>query len=406
LAQTSGNNFSVTQENLEDGNYPVRARVIDVSGQIGQSNTQILVIDNLPPIIGGSAFSFGPQILSPDSEGLIRVSADTQITTALSTRGGVIKAQIKSDGQTFPLNVLPGSNILTGNLSFSKPGVKDLIVDAEDGVGKKTERLVGSLLVEPVGKVTNENEKQAIKDALASVYFFDNNSQTWVLWDGTSYGQSNPKKVADNGNYSFMVPAGRYYVQIDAPGRRRAQSNIFDFSNTSVLNANFKTTPSLNILSNILPPDTSDFLNKKTEKKLPQNILGSNAPIFSLPSNLGLVSQDSFKGKKTVLTFISTWAPESVAQSQILQKLYSQISPDEKILGISLQETESTTETFVKRGGYSFPIVSDRDGYTAENYKVEALPYHVFIDTKGKIRETSSGLLTEAEIINKLNKLQ
>lgn len=406
LAQISGNNFSVIQENLEDGNYPVRARAIDVSGESGQSNTQILLIDNLPPIIGGSAFSFGPQILSSDSEGFIRVSAETQITTALSTRGGVTKAEIKSDGETFPLNIIPGTNILTGNLIFNNPGVKDLIIIAEDGVGKKTERSVGTLLVEPVGKVTGQDEKQIIKNAVVSIYFFDKNSQTWVLWDGVSYGQTNPKKVEDNGNYSFMVPAGRYFIQTDAPGRRRAQSNIFDFTSTSILNANFKTTPSLNILSNILPPDTLNILNKQAEKKLPNNILGNSAPNFKLPSISGLVTPDSFKGKKTVFTFISTWAPESVIQTQILQKLNPKLSQDQKILGIALQETQSTTETFLKRGGYNFSVISDLDGYTAEDYKVGTLPYHVFIDTKGKIREISSGLLTESEIIQKLNKLQ
>lgn len=408
LAPLTNNNFSVTQEDLDDGNYPVRARAIDTEDNISQSNTQTLLIDNLPPIIGGSAFTFGPQILSPDESGLIRVSANTQITTALSTRGGVTKAEVTSDNEIFPLVAIPGTNIWTGNVSFQDPGVKDLVVTAEDGVGKTTERSVGALIVEPVGKVTNENESQPISNAIASVFFFDRNSQTWALWDGGSYGQTNPKQVANDGSYSFIVPAGRYYVQIDAPGRRRAQSNIFDFTTTSILNSNFRTTPLLNIFSNFFPPDISTSQNKLTENRVPQNILGSSIPDFKLPSSnsSAIVTSDSYVGKKTVFSFISTWAPESVSQAQILQRLQSQISAGQETLGIALQETQSAAETFLNRGGYNFPLVSDLDGYTAYDYKVGALPYHVFIDTKGRIRETYSGLLHESEIINKLNKLQ
>jgi peroxiredoxin len=407
-AATTGGNFSVDQENLDDGNYRVRARAIDVGGNIGQSSTQTLLVDNLPPIVGGSAFSFGPQILSSDSNGLVRVSADAQITTALSMRGGVIKAEVTSDNKTFPLTPLPGTNIWTGNVSFNNPGVKDLVVSAEDGVGKKTERSVGKVIVEPVGKVTNENETQPIQGATASAFFFDRNSQTWVLWDAVSYGQTNPKKVSSDGSYSFIVPPGRYYVQIDAPGRRRAQSNIFDFTETSILNANFKTTPSINIFSNLLPPDISTAQNKLIENTSSQNILGNSIPSFNLPSSntSEIVSSNSFIGKKTVFSFISTWAPESVAQAEILQKLKPQISSGQRELAIALQETPSSAETFLKRGGYDFPLVADVDGFTGENYRVGALPFHVFIDTKGKIRETYSGILHESELLNKLNKLQ
>jgi len=235
LPQTSDNGFTVTLENLDDGNYPVLARAIDTSDKIGQSNTQTLLIDNLPPIVGGSVFALGPQILLPNSKGFVNISTNTPIKTAISTRGGVIKAEVKSDGQTFLLSTVPGTNIWTGELAFAKAGVKNLVVSAVDGVGKTTERPIGSLLVEPSGNVINKDQKQAVKDASVSVFFFDQNSQSWTLWDGLSYGQTNPKKVDANGNYSFMVPAGRYFVQTDAPGYKQAQSSIFDFTNTSVL---------------------------------------------------------------------------------------------------------------------------------------------------------------------------
>lgn len=406
LPQTSGNEFIVTLENLDDGNYPVLARAIDTSDKTGQSNIQTLLIDNLPPVVGGSAFALGPQVLLPDSKGVVEVSANTPIKTALSTRGGVIKAEVKVDGKVFPLSTVPGTNIWTGDMAFTRAGVKNLIVTAVDGVGKTTERSIGSLLVKPNGSVTNKDQKQAVKDASVSVFFFDPNSQSWVLWDALSYGQTNPKKVDSNGNYSFMVPAGRYFVQTDAPGYKQAQSNIIDFANTSVLNNNFVTSPSTNVLSNVLPPDMSATSNQQTQANLQSNVIGKSAPNFKLASSSGELTPADFKGKKTVFTFFATWAPNSVEQALILQKLSTLLAPNQKMLGIALQETAATTETFLKRGGYNFTSVSDQDGFTAEDYKVGVLPYHVFIDTKGEIKEISSGLLTELEILKKLSMLQ
>lgn len=405
LARTAGNGFSVTRENLDDGNYPVQVRVIDANGNVGQSASQTLIIDNLPPVLGGSAFSLGPQVLLPDSEGLVRVSADTRITTALSTRGGVVRAEVSADGETFSLRGVPGTNIWTGDLVFKNTGVKDLVVTAIDGVGKRTERSVGSLLVEPEGKVTTRDGNQVIADATVSVFYFDENSQSWVLWDAVSYGQTNPKKVGGGGNYSFMVPAGRYFVQTDAPGYRRAQSNILDFTSTSTLNNNLQTLRSVNVLANLLPPVTSAGLNITTRVNPQPDLLAKPAPDFKLPSVSGEVTPADFKGNKTVLTFFSTWAPVSVEQALILQKLNTLLSPDEKTLSIALQETQAATETFVKRGGYGFPVVSDQDGLTAENYKVNVLPYHVFVDKEGIIREIYPGLLTESELLEKLGRL-
>jgi len=155
-----------------------------------------------------------------------------------------------------------------------------------------------------------------------------------------------------------------------------------------------------------LPPDTSATSNIQVGTNLQQNIIGQSAPDFKLATSSGEVTQASFKGKKTVFTFFATWDPNSVEQTLILQKLNTLLKPNQKMLGIALQETQSTTETFLKRGGYSFPVVSDQDGFTAENYKVGILPYHVFIDTKGVVREISSGLLTESEILEKLRMLQ
>jgi hypothetical protein len=75
------------------------------------------------------------------------------------------------------------------------------------------------------------------------------------------------------------------------------------------------------------------------------------------------------------------------------------------MLAISLQESLATTQTFMQRGSYSFPIVVDKDGKTGEDYNVTILPHHYFIDTSGAIHEIHTGVLSQEELFEKLENM-
>lgn len=421
VGQSAGR-FQLTAEELEDGNYQIIARAIDNAGNIGRSASQTLIVDTIPPIIGGGMQALGPQILTPNENGSISVVAGTEITIAMSMKGGVTEAEIQTTDGIFKLLPQLGTNMWVGKVRFEREGEKLFTISAVDGADNKTERPFNTLWVEQFGVVEEKENKQAIKNAEVSLYYFETVTQQWIVWEGKSYGQENPQKTDDKGSYSFMVPAGKYYVGVTAPGYHPTQSQILTLSATSMLNFTIplrskpKLTFSLPFIGDVTlmiptftPPDALRAMVASPQVvsgKLAPPTPVSTAAEFTLPNLENKdVKLSNFKGKKTALIFLAPWSSLSVEQASILSLANKDLPKDSTILGVSLQESTATTQTFMQRGHYSFPIVADRDGKTATDYNVTVLPHHVFIDSRGKIYETYSGVLTKNELMEKISNM-
>ncbi len=421
-ADLSAEKFILTVEKqFKDGNYPVLARAIDTAGNIGKSELQTLIIDTIPPIIGGNMVALGPQVLLPNKSGVVQIVVGAKTTIATSMKGGVTEASVIAKEKTFPLTHIVGTNLWSGEMLFDKPGEKILKISAVDGAGNKTERELNSLQVENFGQVVDKESGNLVVNAEVSVFFFDQSTSSWALWEGRSYGQKNPQKTGKTGLYSFMIPSGRYYLEVKAPGFKTMQSEILEPKQVIILNPTFPLTSRPEIRFNLpilgevvltLPwlysPETlpvSEFSTIASTDISSELILqqGVDAPEFSLPDRDGkLISPINFSERAFLLTFVAFWSPHSEEQIPILNEVNQSLSEGYSMLGIALQESKGATESFMQRGNYTFPIASDKNGESAADYKITNLPQHFFINSSGKIQETYIGVLTKEELLNKL----
>lgn len=411
--------YQITTQPLEDGNYQIVARAIDNAGNIGRSKPQTLIVDTIPPIIGGVMQALGPQILIPNSSGKITLVAGAESVIAMSMKGGVTEATIKTSDGEFKLSNQPGTNIWVGKLKFTKQGEKLINILAIDGAGNKTERDLSVIEVKNFGTITDKQNLKPVEGAKVSLFVFESTANSWVLWDAKSYGQQNPQETADKGSYSFMVTPGKYYIEVKASGFHTLQSEIMTTPEIAMLNFDFilrskpKITLSLPVIGTVVlalpsfsPPDTSPAALSKPQDISPSVASGEVAPEFTLPNlDNEKVSLSSFKGKKMVLTFISPWSPLSLEQAPILSVASKDLSENQAILVVSLQESVPTTQTFMKRGSYSFPVVVDKDGTVGTDFKITVLPQHFFIDATGKIQEIFNGVLSKNELLQKLENM-
>lgn len=422
-AKLSGNKFSFTPDKLEDGNYEITTRATDAAGGSTESETKTLIIDTIQPIIGGSMIALGPQVLTPTGDGLFQVVAGAQITIGLSMKGGVIEANVTSEDETFPLAKIAGTNLWSGTLTFDKSGSKLLKVFAVDGAGNKIDRELILLLVEDFGQVVDKNNNNPVSDAEVFVYFFDTTTNSWVLWEGKSYGQENPQKTDATGHYSFMVPSGRYYLEVRAPGYKIMQSEILDLTKSTALNFNFPLDPLIKIsfklpfvgeinitLPSFSPPQTLPNIEAVVAKQTPAIArltlsAKTQAPDFSLPNINDHMTSPSDNQVPRLLTFIALWSPHSLEQIPILDEVDASLQRPGSITAISLQESLFGTKTFMQRGGYNLEVLVDKNGQSAIDYKVTTLPQHFFIDAKGEIHEVFIGVLSKEQLLSKLGRL-
>ena len=406
LGKTS-TSFSFTPPSLDDGNYEVKIRAYDSSGNVGYSKASTLIIDRIPPQASGVLFSLGSQVLIPKQNTNIFTVEKQPLKITLSEVGGATQIDVYADNyinesHKFSLLKNPDSGLWSGNLILENEGQYDLKYSAIDGAGNKTEGNLNKIIVSQKGKINAGN-------ANITVYFFDKTTSSWKIWDGSSYGQKNPSKADADGNYSLFLPAGKYYLQVDAWGYQNLNTEFFTLSEPTPINANFSLKP-LKLLADLKIiklywPDfltlTAAFKNNLLKSADDQNLLlGKKMPFFSLS---GGFQSDSLSGKPSILTFSNTWSPPATEQISILNNIAKNNNYNSAI--IIEGEKSSKIYVFKKRGSYNLPMYTDPDATLVTTFNLNVLPTSYFIDRKGIIRKVISGVLSEEEIIQTLASL-
>jgi peroxiredoxin len=418
--------FSFTPLLPQDNNYEVLARATDTGGNTTTTASQILVIDHLPPIVGGNIVSSGPQIIQPSSDGTIKALEGVDQKITLSAVGGptrisleatttlTTKKDTKQYAQDFSLTLSPDTGLWSGILSFNQPGVYTLTVRATDGAGNKTTRVLNAVYVSSPGHTFDQTTHKPLASTV-TVYYLEPESQTWVVWDGQAFGQSNPQKTdqrtGKTGTFSMLLPPGKYYLKAQAPGYQTLVGSIFTVAHPTPLAADlnlspvhglkfgkrYLSLPSLSVQHTSLSRDVSKNVNLS-------NLIGKQAPDFSLSDTTGAtVNSVDLLGAPTLLSFESTWSPTTAEQLAALSKL--QANHNLNVIPVAVQEQTGIVEAYTAMSGVNLRWLVDPDSTLSASYTVQSLPLHYFIDRTGIIRHVVVGVMSEQQMLTILTGL-
>jgi peroxiredoxin len=394
--------FEFTPVGLDDGNYLIKMRARDSTGNVGQSKVYTMVVDRLPPQVGGVLYSLGPMILKPDENGRVMSIAGLEIKVTLGAVGGPVIMDLFYNLEKFSLLKNIESGLWSGVINLLSEGNYKLMVKSIDGAKNETERALNSIVSLKPGRVVDDKGK-GIKGAKVKVYVFEKIEGDYVLWDGSPYGQENPQRTNEKGEYKLFLPAGKYFVEVEMAGKKKQRTEIFEIEKPTPMTNNFglnKIKGFWNFWAEVVPIklDNSKEENSEGEGK---ELVGKNLPSFDLSVGEEIFSDVSILGKPTVLTFISTWEPQTADQLRETEKLATNNSGI-NVMAVSVQESVSKTNIFKKVGGYDVKIMADPDGVLVEPLGLESLPRHLFLDRKGVIKETVLGFMTEKEMWQKV----
>lgn len=400
-------NFEFTPLGLEDGNYEIKVRATDGRGNVGISKGYTLVIDRLPPRIGSTLFSLGPQIIGGENDGLIMTLPGLDIQLAMSAVGGPTKINLTVADKNYSLIKNIDNGLWFTNLLFDKPGIYTVNVDSIDGALNTTHKKLNDIIVLDNGRVSSINGP--IQDAEVVLYSQDPVSRRFVVWDGSPYGIKNPQRTDKNGHYSLFIPSGTYYLHINKYGFKSINTNIFTTSNSLPITEYFTLEPSRFITFGPWKISLPDFreTTKKISLKIPtlssykqESFIGKELPDFNFSRGDNTITNLDLRGKRTVISFLPTWSPSTPQQLDILEGLAK--NTEINVVVIVPQEKKSLVEIFRKKGRYNLPIVADSDGDLQEKMDLSSIPTHVFINNKGIIKNIKSGVLTNDELLNNL----
>jgi cytochrome c biogenesis protein CcmG/thiol:disulfide interchange protein DsbE len=134
--------------------------------------------------------------------------------------------------------------------------------------------------------------------------------------------------------------------------------------------------------------------------------VGQPAPAWSEPAVPGgTLSLASLHGKAVYLNFFASWCPPCNEEAPTLNALQKQYGGRGlQIVGVDVLENARKAEQFRSDHKLAYPAVVD-DGTLRNQYDVNGLPVHVFIDRKGVVRDVVVGELSAADMRGHVLKL-
>lgn len=182
---------------------------------------QLIVIS---PVFYGAA---GTVQFIPDTSREFGAPAGSAVLVIVPVTGlGALpdNAYVTVNGSSYNLSSSPDGTSYRGTFVVPSPGVYPVSVAMTfQGGGAAVSNF--TLRSQPGGQVVEETilgqTDTAIADARVTLFVDDGG---WRIWNGAPYGQANPTMTGANGGFIFVVPNGRYYVQVEKEGYQTAVS--------------------------------------------------------------------------------------------------------------------------------------------------------------------------------------
>tara|TARA_B100000315_G_scaffold255359_1_gene298526 strand:+ start:1717 stop:2238 length:522 start_codon:yes stop_codon:yes gene_type:complete len=130
---------------------------------------------------------------------------------------------------------------------------------------------------------------------------------------------------------------------------------------------------------------------------------GQIAPTFTLPNLTGTkVNFEQALGKVSLVMFWASWCHPCMKEMPEVQATFKKYKQQGfQVLAVNFGESNTTAKKIVNRFELTFPVLMDRRGDVAADYRVLGLPLSFFVDSKGVVRERVFGKIMTKEDLDK-----
>ncbi|MBI5836341.1 MAG: TlpA family protein disulfide reductase [Candidatus Eisenbacteria bacterium] len=110
-------------------------------------------------------------------------------------------------------------------------------------------------------------------------------------------------------------------------------------------------------------------------------------------------SLKDYHGKVVLLDFWATWCGPCRMELPIIMSLYAEMKKKGlEVLAVNVAEEREKPAEFVKKFGYTFPVLLDTDGKVSQQYQANAIPTVAVVDRTGKIVAHFAGARSEEDL--------
>jgi cytochrome c biogenesis protein CcmG, thiol:disulfide interchange protein DsbE len=104
------------------------------------------------------------------------------------------------------------------------------------------------------------------------------------------------------------------------------------------------------------------------------------------------------RGKPALVDFFASWCDPCAEEAPELRKLAASLGARATVVAIDWDDAGGPARAFVRRHGWTFPVLADTSGTAGEKYGLVGLPTSFVLDPQGKIVATFRGPQSEARL--------
>lgn len=112
-----------------------------------------------------------------------------------------------------------------------------------------------------------------------------------------------------------------------------------------------------------------------------------------------LASMSAGDGRKPfVVVFWASWCGPCAREAPALARFARSPAGRGRIVAVDWSDARSGATAFIRRYGWSFPVLRDAEGTVGNDYRLTNLPTSFVVDGRGRIRRTMVGPQTQASL--------
>lgn len=117
------------------------------------------------------------------------------------------------------------------------------------------------------------------------------------------------------------------------------------------------------------------------------------------------VTVASLAGHPTLVNFWASWCHPCRQEAPELER-FAAAHAGVRIVGVDTGDNAADARAFLRRYGWSFPVLRDRDAGVGDRYGIQGLPTTFVLDARGRIVSTLSGVQTRTSLERALQSAQ
>lgn len=219
---------------FEEGEYDFGVRAVDAAGNISKPVFEKIIVDSTPPRIGSFVISHKNITIFPTDD-FFEVPETVPLHFTVSLERDTQSAAVSFGTHTFDLVKNKSTDLWEVDFSAGAQGTSTISITARDFLENKVDNeIVGEIKMTPRGR-TVPGAKMTV--------FLRREDQSLAVWPAGVYGMSNPVWSDKNGEYTLLLPSGKYQILVEKSGYQRLRISDFEISTTRFISFDSSLKP-------------------------------------------------------------------------------------------------------------------------------------------------------------------